>query len=143
MRQTMRCARRGRHALGALLLLVPAVPLAAQGRWKQIDTTSVGNKVLLDPKSVSTKDGITTATLRTVFVKPVKTPKGDITSARTTAMFDCAKGVVAVKENIYFHDEKANSIYQRSAPKIPGYAKPIQGALPAVAMRHLCAKPAK
>jgi hypothetical protein len=127
----------------ALLLLLPALPLGAQARWKEIDTTATGNKVLLDPKSVSAKDGIITATLRTVFVKPVKTPKGDLTSARTTAMFDCAKGMVAVKENIYFHDEKANSIYQRSAPKIPGYAKPFDGALPAVAMRHLCATPAK
>jgi hypothetical protein len=53
-------------------------------------------------------------------------------------MFDCAKQVVAVKENTYYHDEKANRIYQHSKPGIPGYAKPFQGALPEVAMAYLC-----
>ena len=79
-----------------------------------------------------------TATVRTVFVKPVKTPKGDLTGSRTVVMFDCAKRQLAVKENIYFHDEKANRVYQRSAPKIPGYSKPIKGAMPDLAMAHFC-----
>ena len=125
--------------LGATLV---SPPNAAQGRWKEIGKTSVGNPVYVDPKTVKKgADGIITATLRAVFVKPVATPKGlPITSSRTTAMFDCTKKAVAVKENIYFHDEKANTIYQRSAPVKPGFGTIIKGSLPDLAITYLCAK---
>ena len=74
-----------------------------------------------------------------MFVKPVATPKGQpITTSKTTAMFDCTKKLVAVKENIYFHDEKTNAVYQRSAPKVPGYGPAIKGSLPDLAMAYLC-----
>jgi len=125
-----------------LLSLAPlATPALAQSRWKEIGKTSVGNPVFVDPKTVKKgADGIVTATVRVTFVKPVATPKGPITASRTVAMFDCAKKVVAVKENTYYHDEKANRIYQRSAPGKPGFGSPIRGSLPDVAMGHLCAK---
>jgi hypothetical protein len=123
------------------VLLWVAVPNAAQGKWKEIGKTMVGNPVLLDPKSVKKdSEGIVTATLRVAFVKPVSTPKGPITSSRTIAMFDCKKQIVAVKENTYYHDEKANRIYQHSAPGKPGFAPPFKGTLPDVAMAYLCAK---
>jgi hypothetical protein len=117
------------------------VPDAVQVRWKEIGKTSVGNAVLVDPKSVK-KDaaGIVTATLRVAFVKPVATPKGPITASRTVAMFDCQKQVVAVKENTYFHDEKKNTVFQRSAPVKPGFGVAIKGTLPDVAMGYLCKK---
>ena len=122
-------------------LLAVALLFTVQAKWKEIGKTMVGNPVFLDPKSVKKgTDGIITATLRVPFVKPVETPKGPITSSVTIAMFDCAKQVVAVKENTYYHDEKANRIYQHSKPGIPGYAKPFQGALPEVAMAYLCKK---
>ena len=122
-------------------LLAVALLFTVQAKWKEIGKTMVGNPVFLDPKSVKKgEDGIITATLRVPFVKPVTTPKGPITSSVTIAMFDCAKQVVAVKENTYYHDEKANRIYQHSKPGIPGYAKPFQGALPEVAMAYLCKK---
>jgi hypothetical protein len=125
-----------RFALIALLLALPV-----QGKWKEIGKTMVGNPVFLDPKSVKKgADGIITARLRVPFVKPVTTPKGPITSSVTIAMFDCAKQVVAVKENTYYHDEKANRIYQHSKPGLPGYAAPFKGALPDVAMAYLCKK---
>ena len=111
----------------------------AQAKWQEIGKTSVGNPVYLDPKSVKKgADGIITATVRTVFVKPVATPKGPITASRTIAMFDCGKKVVAVKENIYFHDEKANTVYNRSAPGKPGFGTTIKGSLPDVALGYLC-----
>ena len=121
----------------ALLVLAPP----AQGRWREIGKTSTGNPVLLDPRSVKKgADGIVTATLRVAFVKPVATPKGPIVASRTIAMFDCARKVVAVKENTYFHDEAANRVYQKSAPGKPGYGPAIKGTLPDVAMTHLCPK---
>jgi hypothetical protein len=123
------------------LLLGFSLLFVGQAKWKEIGKTMVGNPVFLDPKSVKKgADGIITATLRVPFVKPVTTPKGPITSSVTIAMFDCAKQVVAVKENTYYHDEKANRIYQHSKPGLPGYAKPFQGALPDVAMAYLCKK---
>src|SRR3712207_8209060 len=56
--------------------------------------------------SVKREKGIVTAALRVLFTPPVKTPKGDVTSSRTIAMFDCAKQTVAVKESWLYHDEK-------------------------------------
>ena len=58
------------------------MPLAAQqsaSRWKEIGKTSTGNTVYVDPRSVSKKDSIITATVRVVFAKPSETPQGPIT----------------------------------------------------------------
>ena len=66
--------------LGATIHLPPNV---SQANWKAIGKTSVGNPVYVDPKSVKkAPDGIVTATLRAVFVKPIATPKGPITASR-------------------------------------------------------------
>ena len=124
------------------LIILAALVLVQAPRWKEIGKTSVGNPVFIDPRSVKKgADGIITASVRATFVKPVATPKGPITASRTVAMFDCAKKVVAVKENIYFHDEKTNSVFQRSAAGQPGFGPAIRGTLPDIAMAHLCAAP--
>ena len=122
------------------LVSTPTPPHAAQApRWQEIGKTSAGNSVYIDPKSVKKgADGIITATVRATFVKPVPTAKGPITASRTVAMFDCAKKTVAVKENTFFHDEKANNVYNRSAAGQPGFGPAIRGTLPDVAMAHLC-----
>ena len=127
----------------AILLPIFAVSASAfsQAKWQDIGKTSVGNTVLLDPKSVKkAPDGIITATLRVKFEKPIASPKGPITASRTIAMFDCVKKVVAVKENTFFHDEAANRVFQKSVPGKPGFGTTIKGSLPDVAMTHLCAK---
>jgi hypothetical protein len=139
-------------ALLALLALL-AAPVAAQqtrpekptkaaakSRWQRIGTTSSGNPVFVDPRSVSTASGITTATVRVEFLEPVDTPKGKYTSARTVAMFDCGKRYVAVKENSYFLDEKRNRVAEHKVVGRPGYGTVIKGTLPDVAMQHLCGK---
>ena len=121
-----------------LLAIVGSLP-NAQTKWEEIGKTGVGNPVYLDPRSVKkAADGIITATLRVVFVKPTATPKGPITASRTTGMFDCVKKAVAVKENIFFHDEKKGTVFQRSAPTKPGFGTVIKGTLPDVAMGYLC-----
>ena len=125
--------------LAVMLSLSPVPPNAVQAKWQEIGKTSVGNPVYIDPRSVKKgANGIVTATVRTAFVKPVATPKGPITASRTVAMFDCARKVVAVKENTYYHDEKANRVYQHTAAGIPGYGPAIKGTLPDVAMAYLC-----
>ncbi|MDH5235518.1 MAG: hypothetical protein OEW77_11205 [Gemmatimonadota bacterium] len=132
-----------RITLGALLLfIVPAGRALAQSapRWQEIGKTSTGNSVYLDPRSVSTKDGIITATVRVVYAEPVSTPQGAITGSRSVAMFDCAKQLVAVKENIIWHDEKKGSIYRKSAPKQPGFGVALTSTFAHVALEHLCAK---
>ena len=115
-------------------------PNAVQApRWQEIGKTSAGNPVYIDPKSVKKgPDGIITATVRATFVKPVSTPKGPLTASRTVAMFDCAKKTVAVKENTYYHDEKTNNVFQRSAAGKPGFGPASRGTLPDIAMAHLC-----
>ena len=108
-------------------------------RWQQIGTTSVGNPVFLDTRTVKrAPDGIVTATLRVPFVKPVKSPKGPLTGSRATAKFDCRSHKVAVLENTLYLDEKANRIYEHKVVKVPGYGAVIGGSLPAIGLRHFC-----
>ena len=127
-------------ALGLALPLLRPMPAAAQGAWQPIGTTNVGNPVSLQTKSVKRAGGITTATLRVRFAKPVASPQGPVTSSRTVVMFDCAKRMVAIRENVYYHDEQANKVWQRKTVAIPGYAAPFEGSMPAVGMAHLCKK---
>jgi len=132
----------GRLALLVLLALpLPTARAGAQSRWREIGTTSSGNPVFIDARSVKRDGKIVTATVRVKFLKPVATPKGAITSSRTVAMFDCATRRVAVKENTYFHDEAKGRVYQKSINPAPGYGSPIKGALPDVALTHFCAAP--
>lgn len=127
-------------ACTALSLLAPAPSGAQQRRWREIGKTSSGNPVFVDPKSVNTAGGIVTATVRVQFVEPVATPRGAYTSARTVAMFDCAKRVVAVKENTYYLDEKRNRVAEHKVVGKPGFGTVILGTLPDVAMRYVCAR---
>lgn len=129
----------------ATLVLLPAALAAQQKksaapRWTEIGKTSQGNPVFLETRSVKRANGIATATVRTVFSKPVKFSQGNVTSSRTIAMFDCAKRTVAVKENWFYADEKKGTVIEHRAPKVPGYGSPIKGTLPEIAMNHLCKK---
>ena len=129
-----------------MLLVLVLSSLAAQsasGRWRQIGTTVTGNPVYLDPKSVTTTNGIVTATIRTTYTKAVATPKGPITASRAIAMFDCAKKQVAVKESIIWHDERKGTIYEKRAPTQPGFGPAFTSNFSGVALAHLCqARPA-
>jgi len=125
-----------------LLLVLVATTAAAQGsRWRQIGTTTSGNPVFLDPRSVRTDSaGIITATLRSTYVKPAETPKGPITATKSTAMFDCVKRRVAVKETIIYHDEAAGTIYEHRKPNIPGFGPVFTTNFSGVALDYLCAQ---
>lgn len=125
----------------ALSLLPVLALVAAQPRtprWQEIGRTVVGNPVFLDLRTMATKAGITTATLRVAFVKPVRTPRGELTSSRTIVLVDCAKRELAVKENWYFHDERANRVYEHKVVAKPGFSKAFEGSMQGVAMRRLC-----
>ena len=123
----------------AAALCLPA-HASAQAGWQHIGTTSVGNKVYLNRASVKRKGDIVNATVRVQLAKPGATPRGPITSTRTLAMFDCAKRTYAVKENFVYHDEKAKKVYDHKVIGIPGYGPPIKGAMPDIALAHLCKK---
>lgn len=141
----LRPARLVAPLLSSLLLALAAVlPTegAAQRRWKEIGRTSVGNPVYIDPRSVRRADGIITATVRATFVKPVKTAKGNLTASRTVVMFDCARRLVAVKENTLYLDERANRVFEHRVVGRPGYSTTIKGSLPDVALAHFCPAPA-
>jgi len=122
----------------AVILAATALLAPAQGRWKEIGKTSTGNPVFLDPKSVKTKDGIVTATVRVTFVDPVKVPQGKVTSSRAVAKFDCAKKMVAVLENTMYTDERTGAVYQKSVPKIPGFSPTFTSNFSGVALAYLC-----
>jgi hypothetical protein len=129
--------------VAALMLVatLPALASAQASRWRKIGTTSTGNPVFLDPRSVSTDtSGIITATVRSTYVEPVTTPKGPITASKATAMFDCAKRRIAVKETIIYHDEASGRIFERRAPKIPGFGPVFTSNFSGVALDYLCAQ---
>ena len=122
----------------SMILVIVATLPPFQGRWQEIGKTSTGNSVFLDPKSVKSKDGIVTARVRVTFADPVKVPQGKVTSSRATAKFDCAKKMVAVLESTMYTDEKAGAVYQRSAPKIPGFSPTFTSNFSGVALAYLC-----
>jgi hypothetical protein len=120
------------------LLALAAAPLSAQPRWQEIGRTVVGNPVYLDRRTMSTKSGVTTATLRVAFLKPVRTQRGELTSSRTVVMVNCAKRELAVKENWYYHDEKANRVYEHKVIAQPGFGRAFEGSMQGVAVAQLC-----
>ncbi len=134
-----------RHAtrcLAPLAVLAFGLPALAgaqgTGRWREIGRTVVGNPVEVDARSVRRVRDTVTATMRVRFVKPARSPRGPITSARTVASFDCARRLVAIRENTLFHDERAGTVYERRVVGIPGWAPPMGGSMPEVAIAHLC-----
>lgn len=135
--------------LALLALVLPVAPAHAHGpvapatqpRWQEIGKTRTGNPVFVDPRTVKKgKDGIIHATIRVTYTKPVKSPKGDLTASRAIAMFDCAKMAFATKENATYIDEKANTVFQRTVNKQPGFGPAIAGNFADVALQHLCRK---
>ncbi len=130
---------RVRFVLGVLAGALVFVARPAGAQWAEIGKTSIGNPVFVLAKSVATaKDGMITATVRATFVKPVKTARGELKASKTVVMIDCVKRTIAVRENSYFFDEGMKRVYEKTAPKIPGFSSPIKGTLPDIAMGHLC-----
>jgi hypothetical protein len=129
-----------RLALVALFVL-PTIAHAQknQKKWKAIGTTSSGNQVFVDPKSVRKTGSLVAATVRVVFTTPVQTPKGAWMSSRTKATFDCAKKSLAAKENVVYGDARETKVVERKVNAIPGYGPALGGSLGDVAMKYLCA----
>ena len=126
--------------LALLALATTPLPAQAQRHWKDIGKTSSGNSVYVDPSSVKTVKGIITARVRVKFDPPVQTPDGPWTASQHLAMFDCAKSTIAVKESVYYADEKRNKVTERKVNAQPGYGPALKGSLSQVALDFLCKK---
>ena len=92
---------------------------------KEIGKTTTGDPVFVETKSVKKADGIITASVRAKFAKPTKASFGDLYASRTIIMFDCAKQVVAVKENWYYLDAAGKKIGNHKVVGKPGYGTEI------------------
>lgn len=117
--------------------LAVAAPAHAQPRWKPIGKTNVGNPVEIDTRLKHDKDIVKTM-IRTRFVPPKKTQKGNITTARTELWIDCTKRMVAMPVNTYYIDEAKNVVYQTSRVGIPGYAPAMGGSGSELAVGYVC-----
>lgn len=122
--------------LAAATLLL-ASPLTAQSRWKSIGKTNVGNPVQIDTR-IKRENGIAKTWIRTTFVPPKKTPKGNITTAKTEVWYDCAKRMVALPVNTYYIDEAKNLVYQTNKVGIPGYAPVMGGSGSELGLAYVC-----
>ena len=114
-----------------------AAPLAAQA-LKPVGSLAGNNAVTLETRSVKRLPTEITATLRTTFAKPAKAPGGEWFGSRTVVAVRCAEGTVAVKENRYYGDAKFTRVASEKIVKIPGYAAPVPGSVPALALKALC-----
>ncbi|MBA3670701.1 MAG: hypothetical protein H0W68_01590 [Gemmatimonadaceae bacterium] len=131
----------GRELSCAVLpLSAAALPLTAQGGWKNIGRTSSGNAVFVDPRTVKRAAGLVSATVRIVFTTPVKVPNGVWGSSKTTATFDCGKRSLAAKENIFYADARGTKVVQRVVNKQPGFGPALGGSLGGVALDYLCSR---
>lgn len=128
--------------LPGLALLMIGASADAQSLTK-MGATTAGTPVMLETKSVSKANGITTATLRVGLQPPIKTTNGNMVAMRTIMMFDCAKQTTAMKERWFYFDEKFMKQARHDKPGIPGYGPPIKGSVADVGLAHLCAAGAK
>lgn len=132
------CSLSALAATVALLMHVPLRPLHAQA-LKPVGTLAGGNPVALETKTVKRAASEITATFRTTFAKPAKAPGGEWFGSRTLVAVRCELGTVAVKENRYYGDAKFTKVASEKIVKIPGYAPPVPGSVPAFAVKELCA----
>jgi len=119
-------------------LLLSALLLQPQ---LDIGTITGGHPVRLEPTSLRTERGLTTAAVRVRFLAPVKVPGGPWAASRTIVQVDCAKQAVAVKENWYYKDAAGRKVAQHRVVGQPGFGPPLPGSVGAVAMKHLCKGP--
>ena len=119
-------------------ILLASSALHTQKKWTDIGTTSAGNHVFVDPKSVKRTGNLVSATVRVVFTTPVQTPKGAWMSSRTKATFDCAAKKLAAKENVYYGDAKETKVVERKVNTIPGYGPALGGSMGALALDYVC-----
>ena len=123
---------------GAVLVTLAGSRADAQAKWKDIGTTSSGNVVSVDPKSVKRNGNLVSATVRVVFTPPVKAARGTWASSRTSATFDCARRYLAAKENVYYSDAKSTKVVERNVNKMPGFGPALGGSLGGIAVDYLC-----
>jgi hypothetical protein len=123
----------------SMLAVFPALA-HAQRAWKDIGTTSVGNHVYVDPRSIRREGPLVKATVRVVFTEPVQARKGTWASSRTIATFDCARKTLAAKENVFYSDANSTQVTERTVIKKPGYGPALGGSLGGVALNYLCAR---
>lgn len=128
---------RSAGVLCTTLIAALALPLSAQ-TLKPVGSLAGGNPVALESRTVKKTSGEITATFRTTFAKPAKAPGGEWFGSRTVVAVRCAAGTVAVKENRYYGDARFTKVASEKIVKIPGYAPPIPGSVPAFALKELC-----
>jgi hypothetical protein len=122
----------------ALALSLAPIGRAHAQALKPVGSLAGNNAVALETRTVKRAGNEVTATLRTTFAKPAKAPGGDWFGSRTLVAVRCAEGTVAVKENRYYGDAKFTKIASEKIVQIPGYAAPVPGSVPALALKELC-----
>ena len=118
------------------ILGVMYLTIALQGGWKEIGKTAANNTVYVDPRSIKTVKGITTARIQVKFTEAVQGTGWKL--SRHVAMFDCAKKTVAAKSSTYYSDAAGTRVVKKDEPKIPGFGPAIGGSMTAVAMDYIC-----
>jgi hypothetical protein len=123
------------------LALALAPHMAAAQPLRPIGMISGANPAALEEKTVKRQKDESSATIRVTFAKPAKAPGGLWYGSRTKVAVRCTARTVAVLENRYYADAKFTKVASEKIVKIPGYAPPVPGSVPALALTTLCKAP--
>ncbi len=123
--------------MGCLSASFLSIPVGAQS-LEPVGAISGGNQVALERATTKREKGEITATFRTTFTKPAKVPGGEWFGSRTVVSVRCTEGTAAVKANRYYSDKAFKTVANEKVVKIPGYAAPVPGSVPMLALRHFC-----
>jgi hypothetical protein len=130
-----------RYGLVLLLAGVAGGAYAAAPDWQPIGENANGNKIYVDKASISAAAGGTTAvTFRTELKVPLDTPKGGITSMRSSMRINCKDRTAAGVEVILFEDESKNQAFARNKAAKIEYLKEPAGSSADLVVRHVCGK---
>lgn len=124
-----------------LVTAVSSTTIGQSSALEKVGTISGDNAVYLETRTVKKTAKEITATLRVRFSKPAKAPGGQWFGSRTLVAVRCSEGTVAVVENRYYSDEAFKKIASEKIVGIPGYAAPVPGSVPAIALSHFCKGP--
>jgi hypothetical protein len=119
---------------------VAASAAAAGPDWQPVGENANGNRIYVDRASIKSAGGTTAVTFRTVLKTPIDTPKGGITSMRSTMRVNCKDMTAAGIEVVLFENEAKNQIFARNKAARIEYLKEAEGSSADLVARKVCAR---
>jgi hypothetical protein len=115
-----------------------SVPLFAADDWKEVGTTSQGNRVYVS--EIKGRGDMRSAWIRIAYKEPMKTADGVIKSSRAKIRANCKDMTAAAEETIMYRDEAINQVASQKKLQREPFAKEPEGSFGDVAIKAICAQ---